>query len=100
MIIEVPHALTRDEAKRRLDGGFKHIDNEFRSSGLAKMESSWTDYRMRFMAQALGQAITGTLDVLDKSVRCEVHVPGFLAMLGGGIKKRLTQEATALLAAK
>ena len=100
MIIEVPHALSRDEAKRRLSGGFAHLDNEFRSAGLAKMESNWTDYRMKFMAQALGQVISGTMDVLDQSVRVEVHVPGFLAMIGGGIKKRLTREATALLASK
>ena len=100
MIIEVPHSLSRDEAKRRLAGGFEHIDREFRSSGLAKMESSWSEYRMRFMAQAMGQVITGALDVLDQKVRVEVHVPAFLMMIGGGIKKRLTQEATALLASK
>jgi len=100
MIIEVPHSLSRDEAKRRLAGGFEHIDREFRSSGLAKMESSWSDYRMRFIAHAMGQAITGALDVLDQTVRVEVQVPAFLAVIGGGIKKRLTQEAQALLASE
>src|SRR4051794_10633786 len=100
MIIEVPHALTRDEAKQRLDGGFKHLDKEFRASGLAKMESSWTDYRMKFMAQAMGQVVSGTLDVLDDKVRAEIQVPAFLAMIGGEIKKRLTNEATALLASE
>ena len=100
MIIEVPHALSRDEAKRRLAGGFEHIDKEFRSSGLAKMEATWSEYRMRFMAQAMGQVITGALEVLDQKVRVEVHVPAFLMVIGGGIKKRLTQEAQALLASK
>lgn len=100
MIIEVPHSLSRDEAKRRLADGFDHIDREFRSSGFAKMESSWSDYRMRFVAQAMGQAITGVLEVLDRSVRVEVQMPAFLAMIGGGLRKRLTQEATALLASK
>ncbi len=100
MIIEVPHALTRDEAKGRLDGGFKHLDKEFRASGLAKMEGGWTDYRMRFMAQALGQVVTGTLDVLDDKVRAEIQAPAYLAMIGGEIKKRLTRDATALLASK
>ncbi len=100
MIIEVPHSLSRDEAKRRLAGGFEHIDREFRSSGLAKMESSWSDYRMRFIAHAMGQVITGALDVLDQTVRVEVQVPAFLAVIGGGIRKRLTQEAQALLASK
>ena len=100
MIIEVPHALSRDEAKRRLVGGFDHIDKEFRSSGLAKMESSWSEYRMTFLAQAMGQVVTGVMDVLDQTVRVEVHVPAFLMVIGGGIKKRLTQDATALLASK
>ena len=100
LIIEVPHSLSRDEAKRRIAGGFDHIDKEFRSSGLAKMESNWSEYRMRFMAQAMGQAITGALDVLDQTVRVEVHMPAFLAIIGGGIRKRLTQEAQALLASK
>lgn len=100
MIVEIPHALPRTEARRRLDGGFDHLKQEFGNAGLAKMEKTWSGDSMTFVAQALGQAIHGRLEILDRMVRAEVYVPGFLGMIAGPIKNRIKRDAQLLLAQK
>ena len=97
MIVEVPHSLPRDEARRRLEGGFDHLKQEFGNAGLAKMEQTWSGDAMTFVAQALGQAIHGRMEVRDRVVHAEVYVPAFLRMIAGPIKNRIQKDAHLLL---
>ena len=67
---------------------------------LASIEDQWTEDRMEFRAIALGQTVTGRLDVLDDAVRVEVDLPRLLAAVAEMLRARIRQEGTRLLEKK
>ena len=98
--IDIPHALGRAEARRRIDEGFGRLEQQLGTGALARVERRWDADRLQFRATALGQAVTGRLDVLDDAVRIEVDLPPFLAAIAGRIKGRLQKETQLLLEKK
>jgi hypothetical protein len=97
--VSIPHQLGRAEAKRRVDEGFGDFSRHLGGSAGA-LTKSWTGDRLNFSLQALGQGISGFLDVADDVVRVEVLLPGFLAMIAGKVKGTLQKEGQLLLGNK
>jgi Putative polyhydroxyalkanoic acid system protein (PHA_gran_rgn). len=97
--VSIPHQLGRAEAKRRVDEGFGDFSRHLGGSAGA-LTKSWTGDRLNFSLQALGQGISGFLDVADDTVRVEVLLPGFLAMIAGKVKGTLQKEGQLLLGNK
>ena len=97
--VSIPHALGRAEARRRIDEGFGDFSRHL-GGGAGALSKSWTGDRLDFSLQAMGQAISGFLDVADDAVRVEVLLPGFLAMIAGKVKGTLQKEGHLLLEKK
>jgi hypothetical protein len=97
--VSIPHALGRVEARRRIDEGFGDFSRHLGGAGGA-FTKSWNGDRLDFSLQAMGQAISGFLDVADDAVRVEVLLPGFLAMIAGKVKGTLQKEGQLLLEKK
>lgn len=95
--ITIPHEIGRAEARRRLDEGLAKLSEQALSGGLAKLHQAWDGDRMSFSAQALGQTITGRLEVLDEAVRMEVDLPNVFALIAGKIKGKLQTQGRLLL---
>jgi hypothetical protein len=80
IVVSLPHRLGRAEATRRLQGGLTRVAAQF--PVLAADEESWTKDqdcdRMSFRVRALGQAVSGLVDVREEDVRLELHLPLFL----------------------
>jgi putative polyhydroxyalkanoate system protein len=95
--VSIPHALGRAEARRRIEDGFGEFAKHLGAGGLSK---SWTGDRMDFALNAMGQSITGMVDVADDAVAVEVLLPGFLAMMADKVKGRLKTEGQLLLERK
>jgi hypothetical protein len=98
--ITIPHALGRAEARRRIEEGFGRLQQQLGAGALGHVERSWQDDRLAFTARALGQPITGRLDVEEEAVRMEVDLPGFLGAIAERIKGRLRKEGQLLLEKK
>jgi hypothetical protein len=98
--IDIPHALGRAEARRRIDEGFGRLEQQLGTGVLASVQRRWEADRLVFRATALGQAMTGRLDVLDEAVRIELDLPPFLTAIAGRIKGRLQKETQLLLEKK
>ena len=98
--VDVPHALGRTEARKRIDEGFGRLQAQLGAGALARFERRWEDNRLHFRAEAIGQAVTGRLDVLDDAVRIELDLPLLFAAIADRIKGRLKQEAQLLLEKK
>jgi hypothetical protein len=88
----IPHNLTRDEAKRRLQGGFAQIGRGF-GSLLTGVTQEWTGDTLNFSVSAAGQTVTGRAIVEDHAVHIEATLPWMLAMLAGQLKSRIDQRA-------
>lgn len=98
--ISIPHELGAAEARRRIEGRFARIADQVPGMGMAKIRESWTGDRMHFYAKALGQEMSGHVDVLDREVRMEVQLPVMLAMLADSLRGRLGQAGRRLLEKK
>jgi hypothetical protein len=97
--LSLPHDLGRAEARRRIDVGFAGFSRHMGAAagGLSK---SWSGDRLSFVFQALGQSISGTIDVEDAAIRIEVLLPELLALVADKVKGRLRKEGQLLLEKK
>jgi hypothetical protein len=94
--ISIPHQLSREEARRRIDKGFAQmIDGLPGSAGTCSQR--WEGDRLVFSVRAMGQAASGVVTVLDHAVTMELELPGMLGLIAGGLKGRLQKAGQLLL---
>src|SRR4051812_22164540 len=96
VVVNVPHDLSREEAQQRLREGFGRIREQIGGKALA-FEEIWEGDRLHFKAGALGQKVSGRVDVMDKSERIEVDLPWILATIAEKLQGRIARESTLLL---
>jgi putative polyhydroxyalkanoate system protein len=96
--VTIPHELGRAEARRRVEAGFGDLSRHL--GGLGAVTRSWDGDRLSFSFAAMGQAISGAIEVADRSVNLEVILPNLLAMMAGKVKGRLQKEGQLLLEKK
>ncbi|PWG02288.1 polyhydroxyalkanoic acid system family protein [Sphingosinicella humi] len=96
IVINLPHNLGAEEAKRRMQGGIGRLKDHI-PGGAADVRSSWEGDRMHLDVRALGQEVTGHIDVMDTKVRLEFTLPAVLALFAGTIEGLLTDKGTELL---
>ena len=94
--INLPHRLGTEEAKRRMESGIGRLKDHI-PGGSAEVQSRWEGDRMYLDVQALGQEVTGHIDVLETHVRLELTLPAFLALFAGKIEGLITAKGTELL---
>jgi putative polyhydroxyalkanoate system protein len=97
--INIPHELGRAEARRRIDAGFGQLSHQLGGAAGA-ITKSWDGDRLNFSVTAVGQAVSGFIEVAETAVRLEVLLPGFLAMIANKVKGRLQKEGQILLEKK
>jgi len=61
------------------------------------IEQEWVGDALQFRLTALGQPVTGRIDVDDRVVRVEMVLPGLLGYLGDRIAGRVQREGALLL---
>jgi hypothetical protein len=95
VVVNIPHELGRAEARRRIDEGIGRLTSQIGAVGEVKQE--WRDDILHFSLVAIGQTVSGTIAILDREVRLEVHLPGIFAMIAGKVKGRLKEQGQILL---
>jgi putative polyhydroxyalkanoate system protein len=97
--VEIPHRLTRAEAKSRLEGGLQKVHEQIAGRAVT-VEQQWSGDHLDFTAAMMGQKITGRLDVEDEVVRLELDLPWLLASIANKVKGQLKKQGTLLLEKK
>jgi hypothetical protein len=97
--ISIAHQLGRAEARRRVEAGFANLLRQLPGSGGACNER-WDGDRMTFSVSALGQRVSGVVDVLDAAVTMELELPGVLGVIASGLQARLQKAGQLLLTRK
>jgi len=95
VVVSIPHELGRAEARRRIDQGIGQLTSQIGAVG--EIKQAWEGDVMRFSLQAIGQTVTGTIDVQDREAKLEVYLPGIFAMIANKVKGRLRDEGQILL---
>jgi hypothetical protein len=99
VVVEIAHELGRAEAGQRLRGGFGKIRNQL-GVGVLNFEEQWVGDQLHFAAGALGQKISGRVEVMDTSVRIELDLPWALAVLAERLQHRVRHAGALLLEKK
>ncbi len=98
MQVAIPHQLDREEVRRRLRGS----SNEFANAvpgGMAEIATSWpSDDRMNMDIQAMGQSLTGHVDIADNQVTFVVDLPAALGFIKPIVEGAIRQQGERLLA--
>jgi hypothetical protein len=100
--VNIPHTLGADEARRRLEQGFAKISQQLSSGlmGVVSMQQRWEGDTLHFEGGAMGQKLTGRLEVKSDTVQIQIDVPEMLAALTDRILVRVQKETKALLEKK
>ena len=94
--VSIPHQLGRVVARGRIEAGFAKMVQLLPGSGGA-LNERWDGDRLTFSVAAMGQTVTGVIDVLDSEVRMEIELPAVLGMIAGGLRDRLRKAGQLLL---
>src|SRR4051794_37747866 len=97
--VNIPHRLTQDEARTRLQNGIADLRTQH-AGKIANVQDTWTGNHMDLKLGAMGQTTTGRIDVEQHSVCVEVDLPWLLAMLADRIKPQIEQEGRKMLEKK
>lgn len=84
-IIDLPHSLGRDEARRRIRARIGELPGHM-PGGVAAVTSTWEgEDRLTLQVAAMGQEVTAILDIQDRLVRVSLVLPAMLSFFTGAI---------------
>jgi hypothetical protein len=99
LFVSIPHRLGRDEAKRRLQSGLGNARTHF-GHLFTVQEEIWSGENLAFRLTALGQAVSGSIDVLDDRVNMQIVLPWLLAKVAETIQPLIRREGMLMLEKK
>ena len=95
-IVSIPHQLGKDEAVRRLKSGLGGVRTNY-GHLFSIEEEVWTGDSLQFRVSAIGQAVSGTIDVAEDHVTLQVYLPWLLAKIAEAVQPLIRKEGTLLL---
>jgi hypothetical protein len=93
--VDLPHKLGKDEARRRIANNVHKLQEHI--PGGARVQAGWVNDQLNLDVQAMGQAVTATIDVEEKKVHLKVLLPPMLGMFAGIIQAALQKKGDVLL---
>lgn len=94
--ISLPHNLSETEVKQRLVNGLADARTRF-GDALSGVQENWSGNHAEFRVSALGQSITGQLDIRPSDVQLQVELPAILAMFAEKLRPHIEREGRKLL---
>lgn len=99
LVVSIPHQLGSQEAKRRLVTGIEQIKETY-GNKLAVVQDRWSDDRLDFRVSALGQGVSGIIEVHDDNVTLALQLPWVLAVLAEKAKTLIQKQGHLMLERK
>lgn len=99
LVVSIPHHLGKEEAIRRLKSGLAGMQTSF-GHVFTVSEETWNENRLQFSVNALGQSVSGSIEVNEDSVRLEVVLPWLLAKLAEKLQPLIRREGLLMLEKK
>ena len=97
--INIPHDLGKDEARRRIAEGFGRLRQQIIGGlgGVFAVNERWEGDRLHFEGGALGQKVTGRIDVMADAMRMQLDLPEILAAMADRLTGKLKKEGHAVV---
>ena len=98
MQVAIPHALGREEVRHRLKSR-SHTIADGIPGGMAQVVTSWPrEDRMELTIVAMGQMLTGHIDIEDGRVLFVMELPAALGFIKPIVENAIRQQGQKLLA--
>ena len=91
--MQIPHALGREEAVRRIKEQLPKVRGQ-----VTELDEQWQDHTLTFRFQVLGFKVGSTVTVEDTAANLDVDLPLAAMMVKGMIEQRVRQELGTLFA--
>lgn len=95
VVITITHTLGKDEVLKRLHPALSKAAQSF--PVLMIEQETWDGDRMDFRIRAMGQQISGNVQVFDTNVRVEAGLPWLLAKFATAVQKTIASRGQILL---
>src|SRR6202042_855720 len=95
VVVSIPHRLGKEEAIRRLKSGLAETRTRF-GHLFTVADDTWDHDHLQFRVTALGQAVSGSIDVAEDAVRLEIFLPWLLAKLAETLQPLIRREGKLL----
>ena len=98
MEVAIPHALGREEARRRLQAN-SHTMADALPGGMAQVTTRWpSEDRMEMAIAAMGQTLAGKIEVGESQVVLTIDLPPALGFIEPIVEGAIRQQGQKLLA--
>lgn len=98
MRVAIPHQLGKDEVRRRLQSSSHKIADHI-PGGMAQVTTSWpSEERMTMQIAAMGQNLTGAVEIEAEQVVFQFDLPPALAFIEPMIEGAIRKQGQKLLA--
>lgn len=96
-IIDIPHTLGRDEARRRMEAGIGKLASHI-PGGAATVTHSWPSQdQLSLTVATMGVEVPCSVDAEDAHLRVTLQLPAMLSLMSGPIKAIVQQQGERLL---
>jgi putative polyhydroxyalkanoate system protein len=95
--VQVPHSLTREEARARLERFADRLQQKFQTQ-VSDLDQSWEDDTLRFRFKTYGIPLSGGIAVNDASLDVDGDLPFTAMMFRGKIESSIREELEKLVA--
>ena len=95
IVIDLPHKIGAEEAKRRMKNGIGKLKDHIPGGG--EVRSGWEGDRMNLSVKAMGQEVSGHIDVHESKVHLELMLPAFLSLFAGKIEALMRSRGGEML---
>ncbi len=97
MQVAIPHNLGREEVRRRMQARGHEIGDNI-PGGMADVQTSWpSEDRMTLSISAMGQALTGHIDIEEEQVLFEMMLPPALGFLKPIVEAAIADQGRRML---
>jgi len=93
---EIPHTLSAEEAKQRLQRFAESLQAKFQDQ-VSELDQSWEGDALAFGFKTYGIKIQGKIEVLDDRLAVDVDLPFSAMMFKGKIESEIRQQLERLL---
>ena len=92
MRIAVPHNMTREQARKRVEQRLQNLLGQF-GHHAEEMKHDWKGDTLHFKGKAKGMKVEGTVEITDAAMIVDAKLPLIAMAFEGRIKEAVQKEA-------
>jgi putative polyhydroxyalkanoate system protein len=96
--VQVPHTLTKDEARTRLERFAEMLEAKF-ANQVSDLQQSWDGDTLKFHFKSYGIPLNGGITVADKELNVAGDIPFTAMMFKGKIESSIREQLEKIVAA-